>query len=101
MFDEMDRLHEQKDLYGLLQRYQELGKPDRQLWQDRVQDLDGVEPRLLVRLHGELLAHGWIEQNTGVTPNVRRGMALSCYRITAAGVKALKELQAEEWAAAG
>lgn len=100
MFDEMDRLHEEKDLCQLLQRYHDLARPDRQAWQDRVQELEGIEPRVLVRLHGELLAHAWIEQNTGLTPNARRGLTPSCYRITAAGIKALKQLRAEESAGA-
>jgi hypothetical protein len=96
MFDEMDRLRSMKGLSGLLAHYAELAAPDRLVWQDRVQEQEGVEARELVRLHGELLACGWLEQNTGATPVLRRGAVPSCYRITPAGVRALKQLRAED-----
>ena len=74
MFDEMDRLRDMKELQQLLMTARDLGVADRTLWQDRVCQQDGVEPmRELVRLHGELIAYGWIEQNTGiVTGKARR-----------------------------
>jgi hypothetical protein len=53
--------------------------------------LDGVEPRKLVRLHGQLLARGWVEQNTGATPVLRPGALAACYRVTAAGLRALRQ----------
>jgi hypothetical protein len=96
MFDETDRLRAVEGLCALLERYAELARPDRQAWQDRILELNGVGSRELVRLHGELLAYGWVEQNTGLTPNVLRGTALSCYRITSAGVRVLKQLRAEQ-----
>ena len=46
--------------------------------------LDGVEPQM-AKLHGELLAFAWIEQNTGVVP--------ACYRITLDGWRAIKQAQ--------
>ena len=52
--------------------------------------LEGSEPRELVRLHGELLAHGWVEQNTGASLAQRPGTVPACYRVTAAGVRALR-----------
>ena len=96
MFDEMERLREGKELSALLQHYREVGEVDRQAWQDRLGELEGVEPRQLVKLHGELLAYGWLEQNTGITPVLRLGAAASCYRITSAGIRALKQVQALE-----
>ena len=36
-------------------------------------ELEGAKPRDLVRLHGQLLARGWVEQNTGATPVLRPG----------------------------
>ena len=96
MFDEMDRLRDVKDLQELLTHYRDLGVPDRSTWQDRVCARDGVEPRELVRLHGELIAYGWIEQNTGIVPGAMRGTAPGCYRVTAAGIRALKQLAPEE-----
>ncbi len=95
MFDEMERLRDEKALCTLLTHYAALAAPDRQLWQDRLREMEGVEGRQLVRLHGELLAYGWLEQNTGLTPVLRRGEAPACYRITPAGLRALKQLRAE------
>jgi hypothetical protein len=95
MIDEMDRLRGVKGLCDLLRHYADLGREDRQVWQDRLLTLEGVEPRELVKLHGELIAHGWIEQNTGATPVLRTGTAPACYRVTPSGLRALKQLQAE------
>jgi hypothetical protein len=94
MIDELDRLRGVEELYGLLAHYAERGAPDRQAWQDR-RMADGAEPARLTRLHGELLAFGWLEQNTGLTPAPRPGAAPACYRITPAGVRALKQVRAE------
>lgn len=96
MFDELERLREGKELFALLRHYQQAGEADRELWQDRLTELEGVEPRQLVKLHGELLAYGWLEQNTGLTPVLRVGAAASCYRITAAGIRALKQIRKQE-----
>ncbi len=90
MFDELERLREEKGLFDLLTHYQELGAADRQIWQDRLAESEGVPPRELVKRHGELLAYGWLEQNTGLTPVLRPGAAASCYRITPAGIRALQ-----------
>jgi hypothetical protein len=78
MFDELERLRDGKELFELLTYYHELGVADRQVWQDRLAQMDGVESRQLVKLHGELLAYGWLEQNTGLTPALRPGAAVSC-----------------------
>jgi hypothetical protein len=96
MFDELERLREVKELYDLLTYYQERGAADRQVWQDRLAEMAGIAPRELVKLHGELLAYGWLEQNTGLTPVLRVGSAASCYRITTAGIKALKQVRSQE-----
>ncbi len=96
MFDEMDRLRGVKHLLDLLNHYAELGRVDRQIWQDRLESVDGIEPRELVKLHGELLAYGWVEQNTGATPVLRHGAAPACYRVTPAGLRAVKQVQVEE-----
>ena len=96
MFDEMDRLRDVKELQALLIHYRDQGLTDRTVWQDRICAQDGVDPRELVRLHGELIAYGWIEQNTGIVAEAKRGAAPSCYRITPAGIRALKQLVSEE-----
>lgn len=96
MFDELERLRDVKELSVLLHHYRQVGEADRQAWQDRLAELEGVEPRQLVKLHGELLAYGWLEQNTGLTPVLRAGGAASCYRITMTGIRALKQVRTLE-----
>src|SRR5580658_2362436 len=73
LFDEMDRLAEVRPLFDLLVHYSSLGAMNREVWQDRLAEMDGLDARQLVRLHGELLAYGWIEQNTGLTPVLKLG----------------------------
>jgi len=96
MIDEMARLRATQGLCELLRHYATLAAPDRQVWQDRLADLTGVSPRELVQFHGELMAYGWLEQNTGLTPVLRPGAAANCYRITTAGIRALKQVRARE-----
>jgi hypothetical protein len=90
MYDELDWLRENSDLRRLLAYYADPGAADREAWQDRLMDLQGVEARERVRLHGLLIAFGWAEQNTGHTPACRPGAVPACYRATAAGTRALK-----------
>ncbi len=96
MFDEMERLRTAEELCGLLRHYADLGASDRQAWQDRLGEWPGMTNREMARLHGELLAYGWIEQNTGQTPVLLAGKAPACYRITTTGMRALKLLRADE-----
>jgi hypothetical protein len=95
MVDELERLRTVERLCDLLRYYAALAKPERSAWQDRLSELAGASPRELVQHHGELLAYGWLEQNTGVTPILRAGTAPACYRVTAAGFRALKNLHAD------
>jgi hypothetical protein len=95
MLDELERLRHIKELDLLLFHYASLGKADRDAWHDRTPEQQGAEARELVKLHGELLAYGWIEQNTGATPALRPG-APCCYRVTTAGVRALKQAREVE-----
>jgi hypothetical protein len=90
LFDELDWLRDSADLQRLLGHYAAVGATDREAWQDRLMELDGVEARELVRLHGLLIAFSWVEQNTGNTPVCRPGSVPACYRVTAAGIRALK-----------
>ena len=84
-------LRQSKALGRLLTHYADLGAADREAWQDRRMGLEGVEPRDLVRLHGQLIACGWLEQNTWVAPVLRPGVVAACYRVTAAGLRALRQ----------
>jgi hypothetical protein len=96
MFNELERLRDGVELQALLEHYVGLAGPDRQAWHDRRMQLDGCEVRQLTRLHGELMAYGWLEQNTGVVPVARLGEAPGCYRVTRAGIKALEQVRAGE-----
>src|SRR5688572_2916890 len=93
LLDELAALREDAALVELLGHYGRLAKDgeDRQAWHDRHRP-DGLEGRRLARLHGELIANGWLEQNTGVLGVPRAGEATGCYRATGAGVKALDRL---------
>jgi hypothetical protein len=96
MLNELERLRDVPELCELLTHYAEAAASDRQAWQDRRAELGELGPRELVRLHGELLAYGWLEQNTGATPVLQGGPARQCYRVTPAGLRALKQARAEE-----
>jgi len=100
LFDEMDRLAECRSLFDLLEHYAARGADNREVWQDRLAELEGTEPRQLIKLHGELLAYGWIEQNTGMTPVLKHGLAPLCYRVTTTGLKAWKQGRSEKMHAA-
>jgi hypothetical protein len=91
MFDEAGLLDEKSPLFHLLRHYAELGEANREAWQDRLMALDDLEPRELSRLHGMLIAAGWVEQNTGITPRLERGSVPSCYRITSQGLRTYRE----------
>ncbi len=84
MLDDLDRLRNNPRLLQLCKHYADLGKLDREAWQNRLMEMAEVGPRDMVRLHGELIAFGWIEQNTGEVP--------ICYRITPAGLRALRKV---------
>jgi hypothetical protein len=90
MFDEVDALRDSPDLQRLLDHYVGACAADREAWQDRLMELEVVETCELVRLHGLLIAFGWLEQNTGNVPIVRAGAVPCCYRVTAAGVRTAK-----------
>jgi hypothetical protein len=90
MFDELDLLRDSEPLRRLLEHYARLGAEDRQVWQDRVMAMDGLEPRELVTLYGVLIAFQWVELNTGVTTPGPSGTVTGCYRVTLQGLRALK-----------
>jgi hypothetical protein len=90
MLDGLGRLRNDPMLQQLLAHYAEARAIDREGCQDRLSQLDGAGPRELTQLHGELIAFGWVEQNTGNTTPLKPGTVAACYRATAAGVRALK-----------
>ena len=64
-------------------------------WQDRVMGLPGVEPRLLSRLHGELIAHDWVEQDT-YRAAAAGELVRTRYRITEKGLQASKQVLCDQ-----
>jgi hypothetical protein len=90
MLDDLERLAENEALQRLLSHYARDAGDDREQWQDRLMELSGTEPKGLVKLHGELITFGWVEMNVGATPIVRAGVVSACYRITSAGLRALR-----------
>ncbi len=85
LVDEHQRLREVDGLMQLLRYYAEQNLVTPDAWLDRLMQIEGAEPRELVRWHGELIAFGWIEQNTGQIP--------ACYRITVPGLRANRQIQ--------
>jgi hypothetical protein len=88
MFDELDRLLTSPHLVQLLAHYAQRGEADREAWQPRLNTMEGVAAPELTKLHGELLAFGWAEQNTGQVPVGNR--------VTPQGQRALRQAQAPE-----
>jgi hypothetical protein len=91
MFDEVERLRGTAALQQLLGHYAQAGTLDRDSWQDRLMQLAGVEAQELIQLHGELLAYGWVEQNTGNMRSAKLGAVACCYRVTLAGLRAWQQ----------
>jgi hypothetical protein len=96
MSDEVDRLRTKPALLQLLTHYADLAAPSRETWQDRLMTMDGMEPAEMSKLHGELIAFSWVEQNTGNILVVRVGAVPGCYRVTLAGLRAVQQIQSPE-----
>jgi hypothetical protein len=95
MLDEVEKLRNSEALLDLLGHYVTLGKEDRQIWHDRLMEHNGAQGRDLARQYGELIAHGWLEQNTGITPVLEKDRFAACYRVTSAGQRVHKQLMKE------
>jgi hypothetical protein len=54
--------------------------------------IDGVAPKQLSVLHGQLIAFDWIEQNTGQAIARPEGTVSSCYRITVTGLREYRRI---------
>jgi hypothetical protein len=80
VFNEIDHLNECALLLALLTHYADLAAPDRHIWHARKMPADGADARELTRLHGELIAYGWLEINLDEVT--------ACYRATTAGLRA-------------
>jgi hypothetical protein len=58
--------------------------------------IEGIEPKQLSVLHGELIAFEWIEQNTGQAIFQPDGTLSACYRITLHGLREYRHIQGSE-----
>jgi hypothetical protein len=96
MFDESMRLRENPRLFALLSHYAQQGTEDRATWRDRVMQMEGIEPKELSKLHGELIAFDWIEQNSGQAYSVKQGTLSACYRVTLLGLREYCRFQGVE-----
>ncbi len=77
----------------LFQYFKELPE-ERQQWQPRVMEVSGVEQKELTYLHGMLIAHGWIEQNSAYADQLESAEKyLGCYRITSLGTREVRGFQ--------
>lgn len=87
----METLRTEPGLRDLLQTYAERRKASPQVeWHDRVMALDGVEEERLTKLHGLLLAGGWVETRVHGESFQSPGRLEACYRITPEGLAALR-----------
>src|SRR5262245_18814794 len=93
MFDDIERLRESQALLALLSHYAQPAILDRNTWQERLIVVDGLKALELTALHGELLAHGWLEVNLGCAETLKPGTVPCCYRISLAGLRALRRAQ--------
>jgi hypothetical protein len=96
MFDGEDRLRDCPSLGRLLEHYTHVSSEEASAWQERCNQMDGVTSKELVQLHGELLAHDWIEQNTHEVIRSKSGVVAACYRLTALGRRVLRLLSSTE-----
>ena len=81
MLDDIQRLRNNPPLLQLLSHYAAHGK---ETWTNRLMDMEGVAPAELSKLHGELIAFSWADQNTGQVP--------CCYRVTPSGLRAIQQV---------
>jgi hypothetical protein len=58
--------------------------------------MEGVEPKQLSILHGELIAFDWIEENTGQALMLTDGILSACYRITLNGLREYRRFHGVE-----
>ena len=84
MLENLERLRNNPQLLELFSHYALLGETNPEAWHSRLTQLEGDERADLVKLHGQLIAFDWIEQNTGQMP--------CSYRLTRAGQKAIREI---------
>jgi hypothetical protein len=75
-------------LLQLFSHYARLGETNPEAWHPRLMAMESDDRVDLVKLHGELMAFDYVEQNTGQMP--------CSYRLTRAGLKALQQISADD-----
>ena len=91
MITSIETLRADPKLHALLSAYATLKRKNPDVdWHDRVMELAGCEPSELNRLHGLLLASGWIETRVHGDSFRTAGKLASCYRVTADGSAVLR-----------
>jgi hypothetical protein len=93
MLDNLERLRNSPQLLQLFSHYATLGEANPEAWRPRLMQMESDGKVDLVKLHGELIAFDFVEQNTGQMP--------CSYRLTRAGLKAVREIQVTADDAAG
>lgn len=90
MLGSIEILCENEALHSLLLTYRQQRKqnPDSE-WHDRVMELADTSAQALSKLHGLLLALGWVETRVAREAFETPGKLTACYRITNDGVRAL------------
>jgi hypothetical protein len=96
MFDDSVCLRENPQILALLSHYAQLGSEDRETWRDRLLQMEGLAPKQLSVLHGELIALDWIEQNSGQAIPLKDGTISACYRITPRGLREYRQFHGIE-----
>lgn len=94
MLSSLETLRDDLPMRSLLTEYrhQHFQKPEVE-WHHRVMALPRVEPERMSRLHGYLLASGWIDTRVELTSFSAAGEVLSSYRITREGTTALHAIE--------
>jgi len=94
MTDGLELLRDHVPLRRLLAWYrdQKQARPDAP-WQDRLMHAAGVSAEQISKLHGLLLAHGWIETRVDPAIFTEPGRLRECYRATREGTAVLRYLE--------
>ncbi|MFO0945510.1 MAG: hypothetical protein U1D30_06140 [Planctomycetota bacterium] len=84
-------LQSNRPLRDLLEQYRarQISRPDME-WQDRVMELGTLTPTELSKLHGLLLANGWVDTRVTADAFATAGKLTDCYKVTRDGLSALR-----------
>lgn len=98
----LDTMSPSAPLRGLLARYRDVGEASPDVpWHDRVMELAGIGPEELSKLHGILLAKGWLETRVDREALATPGRLRACYRATREGIAALRAAESPaDWTGA-